>query len=86
MPYSIGPYFKQFFAELDADKARYGIKEYSVRCSTLEEVFIEIGRKENASAEEEMQKANKKLKVTHMPNKETPDCFRRYLAMAKFNF
>ena len=86
MPYSIGPYFKQFFEEIDSDKTKFGIKEYSVRCSTLEEVFIEIGRKENASAEQEMQKANEKLKVTHMPHRETPDCFRRYFAMVKFNF
>ena len=69
MPYSIGPYFKNFFEEIDAEKDKFGIKDYSVRCSTLEEVFIEIGRKENASAEEEMQKANKKLKVTNMPDK-----------------
>lgn len=32
--------------------AEYGVDEYTIRVSTLEEVFIEIGRKESAKIED----------------------------------
>ena len=52
VPYSLGQNFGAIFEEIDNNLAEYGIDEYTIRVSTLEEVFIEIGRKENARIED----------------------------------
>ena len=46
IPYEYGPYFEKIFDTIDNDMPRFGISSYSIRVSTLEEVFIEIGRRE----------------------------------------
>jgi ATP-binding cassette subfamily A (ABC1) protein 3 len=38
--------FKEFFDELDANLKQFNIKEYSFRNTSLEEVFINVGKKE----------------------------------------
>ena len=48
VPYRLGGSFPEIFKEVDEDLISLGIKDYIVRVSTLEEVFIEIGKKENA--------------------------------------
>ena len=48
VPYRLGAQFPKIFTELDENPESFGIKDYVVRVSTLEEVFIEIGRKEEA--------------------------------------
>jgi hypothetical protein len=47
--------FPTLFEEIDNNLASYGIEDYTVRVSTLEEVFIEIGRRENLKEDEEIQ-------------------------------
>ena len=51
VPSTIALQFKPLFEDIDSNKDRYGISDYSVRCSTLEEVFIKIGDEE-AKAED----------------------------------
>ena len=46
VPDRLAPQFPFIFDEMDRDPDSYGIAKYSVRVSTLEEVFIEIGNKE----------------------------------------
>ena len=53
LPYKIGEQFSILFTEIDNNKEQYGIKEYSVRSSTLEEVFITLGEMEKKSEEKE---------------------------------
>ena len=43
---SIAERFKPLFNEIDNNKDKYGIADYSIRRSTLEEVFIKIGEEE----------------------------------------
>jgi hypothetical protein len=47
IPYRFSSQFKQVFEAIDADLAAFNVKSYIVRVSTLEEVFIEIGRLED---------------------------------------
>ena len=42
------------FDEIDKSLESLGIEDYIVRVSTLEEVFIEIGRKENIKEDEQI--------------------------------
>ena len=53
VPYSISQNFKPLFEELDGKKQKYEISDYSIRCSTLEEVFIKIGEEEAKAEDEE---------------------------------
>ena len=53
LPYKIGDQFAMLFTEIDNNKDQYGIKDYSVRSSTLEEVFITLGEMEKKSEEKE---------------------------------
>ena len=46
-PSNIANQFRPMFNEIDNNKDRYGIVNYSIRCSTLEEVFIKIGEEED---------------------------------------
>ena len=46
LPYKISEQFSVLFAQIDENKEQYGIKGYSVRSSTLEEVFITLGEME----------------------------------------
>ena len=41
-------HFERIFGEIDSDLARFGIKSYSIRNMTLEQVFIAIGDQELA--------------------------------------
>ena len=56
IPYRLAVTLPGIFEDIDRDPKVYGIAEYIVRVSTLEEVFIEIGRKENAIQDEEFKK------------------------------
>ena len=60
VPYNVSLNFKEFFKEIDSDLERFGILEYTVRCTTLEEVFAKVGRKEEALEEEEFITVNRK--------------------------
>ena len=55
LPYAISSRFKPLFDDIDGDKQKYGIKDYSIRCSTLEEVFIKIGEEEDKLEDEEFE-------------------------------
>ena len=59
----MGPLFPTLFEEIDNNLASYGIEDYTVRVSTLEEVFIEIGRRENLKEDEEIQNFLKQAEV-----------------------
>ena len=48
LPNQISARFSSLFDEIDKNKATLGIKDYSVRSSTLEEVFISLGEAEKA--------------------------------------
>lgn len=44
LPFASTPYFVALFQEADAMKARLGISEYGISVTTLEEVFIRVGK------------------------------------------
>ena len=46
LPYQIADQFTTLFGEIDENKEQYGIKDYTLRSSTLEEVFITLGEME----------------------------------------
>ena len=46
LPYEMSANFGPLFDMIDQNKSSLGIKDYSVRSSTLEEVFISLGEKE----------------------------------------
>jgi hypothetical protein len=46
LPETISKDFDQFFKGIDADKAHFNIANYNFGNTTLEEVFINVGRKE----------------------------------------
>jgi ATP-binding cassette subfamily A (ABC1) protein 3 len=47
LPREISEHFTRLFEEeLDANPIRYNVKDYNIRVSSLEEVFIEIGNRE----------------------------------------
>ena len=46
LPYQISANFSTLFDEIDQNKARLGIKDYTVRSSTLEEIFISLSETE----------------------------------------
>ena len=56
LPYKISEQFSSLFAEIDEKKEHYGIKGYSVRSSTLEEVFITLGEMEKEAEKKEGEK------------------------------
>ena len=85
MPYNVHHHFKDFFLDIDSNKERYGIKEYTVSCSTLEEVFVKVGKKEKALNEKFFQFENED-EVTHMPIRKNASFCSKYCAMTKFNF
>ena len=43
----------EFFKELELNKAKYGIKEFSVGLSTLEEVFLELSKRDRFISDED---------------------------------
>ena len=49
LPYDICERFGILAEEMDKDGQRYGIKDYLIRSSTLEEVFITLGELEKKS-------------------------------------
>ena len=53
LPYKISEQFSTLFAKIDERKQDFGIKEYSVRSSTLEEVFITLGEMEKEAENKE---------------------------------
>ena len=53
VPSNISNQFRPLFNEIDNNKDRYGIVNYSIRCSTLEEVFIKIGEEEEKAEDKE---------------------------------
>ena len=48
LPYEMSTNFGPLFYEIDKNKSALGIQDYSVRSSTLEEVFISLGEKEKS--------------------------------------
>jgi hypothetical protein len=48
LPFELAPHFKDIFSNLDKDLKGYGVRFYSMRVATLEEVFIELGKKEHS--------------------------------------
>ena len=44
LPFSATPVFVDLFTEMDAQKDRLGIAEYGISVTTLEEVFIRVGK------------------------------------------
>ena len=46
LPYSLSGSFQEIFLHVDADPASFGIKSYTIRNMTLEQVFIAIGEEE----------------------------------------
>ena len=48
LPFEFAPHFKDVFSSLDRDLRTYGVRSYSMRVATLEEVFIELGKKEHS--------------------------------------
>ena len=53
VPYSVQNRFGTIFKDIDSNLSTYGIENYSIRCSTLEEVFIKIGKEEDKIEDEE---------------------------------
>ena len=53
LPQSVAIYFHEIFNELDKNKAKYNIESYRVNGSSLEDIFLEIGRREDAKLEKE---------------------------------
>jgi len=46
LPKEISEHFDEIFQTIDADPEVWNIKQYNLRVSSLEEVFIEIGERE----------------------------------------
>ena len=46
VPNSLGEYFTEIFTNVDANLESLNILQYSIRSSSLEEVFIDIGERE----------------------------------------
>ena len=53
LPYNIAERFSILAEAMDTDGQRYGIKDYIIRSSTLEEVFITLGELEKKAEQKE---------------------------------
>ena len=60
-------HFNALFEQLDNNKVDLGIKEYTVRSSTLEEVFISLGENEQKKKPEQNQLASWPDTMGYMP-------------------
>ena len=76
--YKLGHYLAQHFAEIfgsiDGDLEMYGIKDYTVKNMTLEQVFLAIGDQELKSDAEKDESENKEAVqlMDAMPQLEKP--------------
>jgi len=55
----LAPFFKELFEKVDANLSGLNLKSYNLRVSTLEEVFLEIGKMESKREEEEAEKVKR---------------------------
>ena len=84
VPYSIAKKFKVLFEEIDGNKAKYGVADYSIRCSTLEEVFIKIGEEEAKLEEKEFfEQLDGTELLQEAPQREKSGCCRQFKAHIK---
>jgi hypothetical protein len=87
VPSSIAKQFRPMCNELDSDKDKYGISNYSIRCSTLEEVFIKIGKEEDKLEDEEFSAGIEGMELlSEVPKRERSSCWRLTVAQIVANF
>ena len=74
------------FEEIDENKIKYGISDYSIRCSTLEEVFIKIGEDESKAEDEEFQSQIDSIEILEtVPERKRSGFCRLFVAQVLMN-
>jgi len=76
VPIQFANQFRSLFNEIDGNKEKYGVTNYSIRCSTLEEVFIKIGEEEDKLEDEEFKTSLEGIEILQEfpPRKRSSKC------------
>ena len=86
--YKLGHYlvanFGEIFREIDANPENFGIKSYTIKNMTLEQVFLAIGEQEVKDDAEQAKKEHKEqyLLIDQMPELVKPSAIKLMKAMA----
>jgi len=80
LPNYMAAYFSDIFAEVDQGFLRFGIKSYSIRNMTLEQVFLSNGDQESKKDEEYVEDGVHEL-IDELPPLTKPSCFGRVKAL-----
>ena len=87
VPSNISNQFRPLFNEIDNNMEKYGIVNYSIRCSTLEEVFIKIGEEEEKAEDKEFSAMiDGQEFLTEAPKRTRAGCCRLTKAQCLSNF
>ena len=85
MGHYMAQHFHQIFGEIDADLEKFGIKNYTIKNMTLEQVFLAIGDqevKDDAAKDKEESKNEVIQLMNEMPALKKPSVFQLFKAMA----
>ena len=78
MGHYMAQHFHEMFGEIDADLGKFGIKNYTIKNMTLEQVFLAIGEqeaKDDAAKDKEENKNEAILLMDQMPELKKPTIF-----------